>query len=210
MIWCWQWRHQIINIDLISQGSKIKPTENGDLSGRHATDSSFRKNRFSRWVNLGIEGPCDWEKTLLLQILFLDQNELQAAQNFLEQAAQANLPELLKTLSEILAHGGNSAVARRQAGLQLKNRLASHDDAIKAQYQVKPTKGVVSSGFYSNVWISQERWLQMDPNVKDYVKTNILGALGSEGYRPSAAAQCIQYVAVVELPRNMWPNLIQV
>jgi importin subunit beta-1 len=81
-------------------------------------------------------------------------------------------------------------VARRQAGLQLKNHLASNDEAVKVKYQ--------------------ERWLQMDPVVRDYVKNNILGALGAEGYRPSAAAQCIQYVAAVELPRNMWPNLLQV
>ena len=33
--------------------------------------------------------------------------------------------------------------------------------------------------------------------------------MGSEGYRPSAAAQCVQYIACVELPLNMWPTLIQ-
>ncbi len=47
-------------------------------------------------------------------------------------------------------------------------------------------------------------------NFRNYVKANVLGSLGSEGYRPSAAAQCVQYIAVVELPQNMWPNLIQV
>jgi len=97
---------------------------------------------------------------------------------------------LLRTLSDILVHGGNSEVARRQAGLQLKNRLASNDEATKAAYQ--------------------ERWLQMDFTVRDHVKNNVLGALGSESYRPSAAAQCIQHVAAVELPRNLWPNLLQV
>lgn len=118
-----------------------------------------------------------------------DQNELQAAQQFLEQAAQSNLPELLKTLSDILIHGGNSAVARRQAGLQLKNQLTSNDDAVKSRMQ--------------------ERWIAIQEDVRNYVKANVVGALGSEGYRPSAAAQCVQYVAVVELPRNLWPDLIQ-
>ena len=42
------------------------------------------------------------------------------------------------------------------------------------------------------------------------MKNNVVGALGSEGYRPSAAAQCVQYIACVELPRQMWPTLIQV
>jgi hypothetical protein len=41
-------------------------------------------------------------------------------------------PELLKTLSDILVHGGHSAVARRQAGLQLKNRLMSNDEATRS------------------------------------------------------------------------------
>ena len=49
----------------------------------------------------------------------------------------------------------------------------------------------------------------MPEDVRAYVKNNILGALGSEGYRPSAAAQCVQYVAVMELPLNLWPALLQ-
>ena len=97
---------------------------------------------------------------------------------------------MLKTLSDILANVGHSAVARRQAGLQLKNRLTSNDESVKATYQ--------------------ERWLGIPEDMRTYIKTNILNTLGSEGYRPSAAAQCVQCVAVVELPRNLWPNLMQV
>jgi len=127
---------------------------------------------------------------VLEKTISADQNELQAAQQFLEHAAQTNLPELLKTLSDILANVGNSSVARRQAGLQLKNRLTSNDDSVKANYQ--------------------ERWLKIQEDMRNYIKNNILNAIGSEGYRPSAAAQCVQCVGVVELPRNMWPNLMSV
>ena len=88
---------------------------------------------------------------------------------------------MLKTLSDILANVGNSSVARRQAGLQLKNRLTSNDDSVKANYQ--------------------ERWLKIQEDMRNYIKNNILNAIGSEGYRPSAAAQCVQCVGVVELPR---------
>jgi len=130
----------------------------------------------------------------LLQVLektiSADQAELTAAQQFLEHAAQNNFPELLKTLSDILCHGGHSAVARRQAGLQLKNRLTSNDDTVKATYQ--------------------QRWLAIPDDIRNYIKVNVLGSLGTEGYRPSAAAQCVQYIAVVELPQNMWSNLIQI
>ncbi len=33
--------------------------------------------------------------------------------------------------------------------------------------------------------------------------------LGTESFRPSAAAQCVQLIAMVELPRGLWPGLIQ-
>jgi len=119
-----------------------------------------------------------------------DQNELVAAQQFLEEASKTNFPELLKSLSDILVHGGNSNVARRQSALQLKNFLSSNDEATRHLYQ--------------------QRWLALPEDVRTYVKTNCVGALGSETYRPSAAAQCVQYIAVFELPNTLWPNLIQV
>lgn len=99
-------------------------------------------------------------------------------------------PEFLKTLAIILAYGGNSEVARRQAGLQLKNYLASNDEAGKAQ--------------------RQQRWLKIDPSIRSSIKRDALGPLGLEGNRPSAAAQCIQHIAVVELPQNLWPDLLEV
>lgn len=36
----------------------------------------------------------------------------------------------------------------------------------------------------------------------------VLSALGTETIRPSSAAQCVAYIAVAELPRGEWPNLI--
>ena len=39
--------------------------------------------------------------------------------------------ELLKQLSDILKHGGNSQVARMQAGIQLKNALYSKDPNLR-------------------------------------------------------------------------------
>ncbi|KAK7872302.1 hypothetical protein R5R35_002759 [Gryllus longicercus] len=117
-----------------------------------------------------------------------DKNELEAAQNYLEQAAQNNLPEFVKTLSDILHHGGNSHVARMAAGLQLKNTLTSKDTAVKSQYQ--------------------QRWLAFPEETRHYVKKNILAALGTENNRPSSAAQCVASVAVAELAVGQWPELI--
>jgi importin subunit beta-1 len=38
----------------------------------------------------------------------------------------------------------------------------------------------------------QSRWLAIPDDIRAYVKANVLGSLGTEGYRPSAAAQCVQ------------------
>eukprot|EP00088_Acartia_fossae_P036197 TRINITY_DN373_c0_g1_i17.p1 TRINITY_DN373_c0_g1~~TRINITY_DN373_c0_g1_i17.p1 ORF type:complete len:652 (-),score=167.22 TRINITY_DN373_c0_g1_i17:302-2257(-) len=117
-----------------------------------------------------------------------DQNELKAAQHFLETAAQNNLPELIKTLSDVLYQGGNSPVVRQQAGVQLKNFLYTNDESLRAHHE--------------------ERWLAMSQEIREYTKNNVLKTLGTESFRPSAAAQCIQLIAMVELPRNMWPILM--
>ncbi|XP_034670181.1 importin subunit beta [Drosophila subobscura] len=118
-----------------------------------------------------------------------DKNELLSAKNFLEQAAASNLPEFLKALSEILVNTTNSAVARMAAGLQLKNHLTSKDENVRQQHQ--------------------ERWHQFPNEIRELIKNNILNALGTENTRPSCAAQCVAYVAVIELPINRWPMVIQ-
>lgn len=126
--------------------------------------------------------------TVLEKTTSPNQDELKQAQAFLESAAQSNLPQLIKTLSDVLYHGANSAVVRQQAGVQLKNFLHTNDESLRAQYE--------------------ERWLAMPEDVRVYTKTNVLGALGTESFRPSAAAQCIQLIAMAELPRQMWPALL--
>ncbi|XP_076458864.1 importin subunit beta-1-like [Babylonia areolata] len=126
--------------------------------------------------------------TVLEKTVSPDTHELEAAQQFLEQAAQHNLPELLKSLSDILKHGGNSAVSRMQAGLQLKNAVYSKDIGVRA--------------------LHQQRWLQFPDEVRIHIKQNILDSLGSETHRPSSAAQCVACVACAELPHGLWPELI--
>ncbi|XP_037960117.1 importin subunit beta [Teleopsis dalmanni] len=118
-----------------------------------------------------------------------DKNELMSAKNYLEHAADSNLPEFLKALSDIVVGISNSPVARMAAGLQLKNHLTSKDEMIIQQYQ--------------------QRWHQFPEDIREYIKKNILAALGTENTRPSCAAQCVAYVAVAELPLNRWGLLIQ-
>ena len=79
-------------------------------------------------------------------------------------------------------------MCRQQAGVQLKNFLYTNDENLRSQYE--------------------ERWLAMPEDVRLATKQNVLGALGTESFRPSAAAQCVQMIAVVELPRGLWPGLV--
>ncbi|XP_068237171.1 importin subunit beta-1 isoform X1 [Palaemon carinicauda] len=118
-----------------------------------------------------------------------DKNELETALKYLEQAVQTNLPEYVKILSDVLHHGSNSTVARMAAGIQLKNTLASNDPKVKVTYQ--------------------QRWLALPRDVREYVKGNVLGALGTEQNRPSSAAQCVAYIALTEIPVGEWPDLIE-
>ncbi|ERL93500.1 hypothetical protein D910_10789 [Dendroctonus ponderosae] len=117
-----------------------------------------------------------------------DKNDQDQASAFLEQAATTNLLGFIKTLSDILRHGSNSPVARMAAGLQLKNQLTAKDETTKQLYQ--------------------QRWLAFPEDIRDYIKKNVIGALGSESNRPSSSAQCVAYIAVTELPQRQWPDLI--
>ena len=77
-------------------------------------------------------------------------------------------------------------MCRQQAGVQFKNFLYTNDESLRSQYE--------------------ERWLNIPEDVRQYTKQNVVGALGTESFRPSAAAQCVHMIAVVELPRGCWPG----
>ena len=74
-----------------------------------------------------------------------------------------------RTLSDVLYHGGNSAVCRQQAGVQLKNFLYTNDESLRAQYE--------------------ERWLNIPEDVRVYTKQNVVGALGTEVSREHTNSQ---------------------
>ncbi len=92
------------------------------------------------------------------------------------------------SLSEVLSNINNDAVIRMAAALQLKNHLKSKDLEIRQQVQ--------------------NRWLLFPENVRNYIKQNVVNALGTENSRPSSAAQCVACIAIAELPQNLWPELI--
>ncbi|UJR09591.1 hypothetical protein I4U23_013826 [Adineta vaga] len=117
------------------------------------------------------------------------QIDLENARNFLAKAAEQNLPELLKHLSDILITATNNPTARAQAALQLKNAFHSKDESLKQAYQ--------------------DRWMNIPANIREHIKANCFNALGTETSKPSQAAQCVGYIACTELPRNEWQDLIK-
>ena len=86
-------------------------------------------------------------------------------------------------MSDVLYHGGNSAVCRQQAGVQLKNFLYTNDESLRAQYE--------------------ERWLNIPEDVRVYTKQNVVGALGTEVSREHRNSQlyCIANNLVSLTPR---------
>ncbi|XP_024882019.1 importin subunit beta-1 isoform X5 [Temnothorax curvispinosus] len=123
----------------------------------------------------------------------LDQIDRESAQACLQQMAERTLHEFVQRLSAVLVAVGASPVARKVAGLQLKNQLISEDPDMNFQYQ--------------------QRWLTIPAETRENIKNNILGALGMENNntrrkRPSSAAQCVAHVAVTELAVGQWSELI--
>lgn len=76
-----------------------------------------------------------------------------AARDYLERAAEANIPEFLKALSDVLVNINYSPIARTAAGLQLKNHLTSKDSDVTEKYH--------------------KRWLSFAEDTREYIKTNV-------------------------------------
>ena len=74
------------------------------------------------------------------------------------------------------------------AGLQLKNQLTSKEDSERQRLK--------------------QQWLLLPEDIRSAVKINTLSSLGTENNGPSASSQCVAYIAAIELPHMLWPDLI--
>lgn len=72
---------------------------------------------------------------------------------YLKQAAETDIAEHLKELSDILVNTSYSPVARTAAGLHLKNHLTSQDVCIAEQYRTQ--------------------WFSFQDILREYIKTNV-------------------------------------
>lgn len=54
-----------------------------------------------------------------------------------------------------------------------------------------------------------QKWISLEPNLKSQIKRLALDTLASQEQRAgSTAAQVVQAIAFIEIPRNEWPDLI--
>ncbi|ULU11419.1 hypothetical protein L3Y34_015100 [Caenorhabditis briggsae] len=127
--------------------------------------------------------------TVLEKTVSQNQNDQKQAMDYIAAACQQDFPVFVQCLSMILRTQQCESFVRQAAGLQLKNVLCAKETETRTGYL--------------------QRWLQLTTEVREQVKQNVTGTLGTEPSRPSIAAQCVAAIACAELPQNLWPNVIQ-
>eukprot|EP00124_Ichthyophonus_hoferi_P004340 Ihof_evm1s466 gene=Ihof_evmTU1s466 len=126
---------------------------------------------------------------VLQQTCSPDQNVRVPATQYLEGMAETQLPEFLQALATVLADDSNPETVRQMAGLQIKNQLTSKDDVKRMHFQ--------------------QRWAQMDPNLRLAIKRMLLSTL-STSYKTvgSTSAMAVAAIAQIELPSGQWGDLM--
>eukprot|EP00803_Ostreobium_quekettii_P001410 evm.model.scf_992.7 EVM.evm.TU.scf_992.7 scf_992:41153-48250(-) len=118
-----------------------------------------------------------------------DANVRKQAEQQLQQFQEQSYAGFLLSLCAALAGEDKPLEVRRLAGIILKNTLDAKDKHRKEELAA--------------------RWVALDPSTKLHVRTVLLGTLSSEV--PEAghtAAMVIPKIAIVELPRKEWNDLI--
>ncbi|KAF2641883.1 importin subunit beta-1 [Massarina eburnea CBS 473.64] len=119
-----------------------------------------------------------------------DASVRQSAEQQLTQAAESDFPQYLTVLSTELANEQSQPHIRTAAGLALKNSFTARE--------------------YARLRQVQERWMNLNPDIKQNVKQSALRTLATQDSRAGqSAAQFIASIAAIELPHNQWPELMQ-
>jgi len=112
-----------------------------------------------------------------------------ASEKWLAEADKQNPALFLQMLCAELSSDDKPVQTRTLAGLILKNALSAKEEARKLQLI--------------------QKWLSLDANVKGQVKQTIAKTLGSAvADARHTAAQVIARIAHIEIPRNLWPELV--
>lgn len=131
--------------------------------------------------------------SILLENAILNPNptEREHAEAELNKLAEEDWIQYMGLSVEILSDENQKTEIRMLAGLNVKNQLTSKDN-LKKQQQT-------------------ERWIQLNQQTKDHIKQLALNTLLTENERvANQAASLVSAIAEIELPRNEWPNLIDI
>jgi len=119
-----------------------------------------------------------------------DQRQITEATQALEQAREANFGQLLQTLAVVLSTEQASSESRRQAALFIKNSISGGSQQFKEK--------------------NAEKWRALDPKIRESVKGHVLNTLVTKDYLVgNQTAQALAALAMLELPRGQWPDLIR-
>lgn len=127
---------------------------------------------------------------LLANSLSPDATTRQNATTQLENAARMDYGSYVSHLAQVVADESSQSHIRTAAGLALKNSLYSRDYARQNEFS--------------------QRWLeQLDPNIKNNVKQQLLQTLASPSAKAAGdAGQVIANIAAIELPSGQWLDLV--
>lgn len=128
-------------------------------------------------------------QTLENALLGHDRNVSAEAELQLAAAAKSHFGEYARLLVSAIINEDAKPDVRMLAGLSLKNQLTSKDSKQKR--------------------VLRERWLALDSNTRAEIKSKSIQALSTSVDRVAgSAAQLVAAIADIELPLNMWPELI--
>ncbi|KAK6539968.1 karyopherin beta [Orbilia ellipsospora] len=113
-----------------------------------------------------------------------------AAEQTLQNAAQENYPTYLEGLSRQLANEQNTPTVRSAAALVLKNEFSGRD--------------------FARLQENQQKWIKLDPTVKETIRGLAITALGTAADRNavSSVAQFVAAIAAIDLPLGQWETLM--
>ncbi|KAI8848989.1 armadillo-type protein [Chytridium lagenaria] len=111
------------------------------------------------------------------------------AERTLAQLSEESFPQYTVALCQELANERNIPGTRQAAGLLFKNAVSAKDLMMRGTYA--------------------DRWLQMDAGYRTQIKASLLQTLDTAvPQAASAAAAAIHAVAEIELPAQLWDDLI--
>jgi len=126
---------------------------------------------------------------ILLNTLSPDSRLRSEAEALLNQSRVQNLGMYLTTLTAELVDENKNQQSRMVAGIILKNELSSQNEATRLE--------------------KENNWLNLEPAIRDNIKNGVLHTLGSTLVYSRAAGVCA-CIAQIELPKNLWPQLIDI